>query len=232
MTEQLLQWLAELPLWGTTLAEYLAVLLDLGGPVLLILLLFSVLALAVILLKIWQFAHQGIAAQAFARRALVRWRSGNTAEALRFVSRRRSPLARVLTVAMHGLSERTLAEPTLREEVQRVATQELENLRSHLRFLELIASLSPLLGLLGTVLGMIEAFQQLEQAGSRVDPALLSGGIWQALLTTAVGLAVAIPAVLALTWLERRVERCANIMEDCVTQVFTQQPLFNSMVSR
>jgi biopolymer transport protein ExbB len=54
-----------------------------------------------------------------------------------------------------------------------------------------------LLGLFGTVLGMVEAFRQLELAGSQVDPAVLSGGIWQALLTTAVGLAVAIPAVLA-----------------------------------
>ena len=100
-------------------------------------------------------------------------------------------------------------------------------LRSLLRPLELIATLSPLLGLLGTVLGMIEAFRQLEVAGNQVDPAILSGGIWQALLTTAVGLVVAIPVVLAHAWLERKVERCGHLMEDAVTQVFTRnlQPL-------
>jgi biopolymer transport protein ExbB len=138
------------------------------------------------------------------------------------VERRRSPLAKVLAAAMQGMRQRSGDEPRVREEVQRVATLELENLRSYLRLLELIAGLSPLLGLLGTVLGMIEAFQQLEQAGSRIDPALLSGGIWQALLTTAIGLAVAIPSVLALSWLERRIERCAHTMEDFVTQIFTR----------
>ena len=90
-----------------------------------------------------------------------------------------------------------------------------------MRALELIANLSPLLGLLGTVLGMIQAFQKLESAGNQVDPALLSGGIWQALLTTAVGLIVAIPALIAHQWLDRRIDRCAHVMEDYTTRVFT-----------
>jgi biopolymer transport protein ExbB len=72
------------------------------------------------------------------------------------------------------------------------------------------------------VLGMIEAFQRLQAAGSQVDPAILSGGIWQALLTTAVGLTVAIPVVLAHAWLERRVEHCGHQMEDAATRVFTR----------
>jgi biopolymer transport protein ExbB len=114
-----------------------------------------------------------------------------------------------------------LDEATLREELVRVASRQLGVLSGYLRALEIIASLSPLLGLLGTVLGMIQAFQELSVAGSQVDPALLSGGIWQALLTTALGLAVAIPVVLAHSWLERRVERCAQAMEDAVTRVFT-----------
>jgi biopolymer transport protein ExbB len=72
------------------------------------------------------------------------------------------------------------------------------------------------------VLGMIEAFRQLEAAGTRVNPSLLAGGIWEALLTTAVGLAVAIPAVAALNWLERVVERTAHDMDSAITGVFTQ----------
>jgi biopolymer transport protein ExbB len=198
-------------------------LIELGGPVVVILLAISVLALAAILLKLWQFAVAGVGARHFAERALHHWFAGRSMEALRaVVNHRRSPLAKVLTAAMHGLSQNPASEPRIREEVQRIAAVELEQLRSYLRLLELIASLSPLLGLLGTVLGMIEAFQKLEQAGSRIDPALLSGGIWQALLTTAIGLAVAIPVVLVLSWLERRVERCAHTMEDFVTQVFTR----------
>jgi len=81
---------------------------------------------------------------------------------------------------------------------------------------------APLLGLFGTVLGMIEAFRKLAEAGNQVNPAILSGGIWEALLTTAVGLAVAIPVVVLCNWFERRVERVGHEMESLVTQVFTQ----------
>jgi len=68
---------------------------------------------------------------------------------------------------------------------------------------------------------MIEAFRQLEGAGTQVDPAVLSGGIWQALLTTALGLVVAIPVVTAFTWLDRRVESYSIYINDAVTRVFT-----------
>jgi len=121
---------------------------------------------------------------------------------------------------MHGLIAQH-DESMVREEVTRIAKNHIARLKAWLRPLELIASLSPLLGLLGTVLGMIEAFQRLEGAGNQVDPALLSGGIWQALLTTAVGLVVAIPALLAHQWLDRRVENCTHRMEDLTTRVFT-----------
>ena len=89
------------------------------------------------------------------------------------------------------------------------------------RLLELVGHLSPLLGLLGTVLGMIEAFQALEASGTRADPALLSGGIWEALLTTAVGLIVAVPALVALAWLEGVHERIMRRTEDVLTRLFT-----------
>ena len=72
------------------------------------------------------------------------------------------------------------------------------------RFLDTVAQVAPLLGLFGTVLGMIEAFQALQSAGSQVDPSLLAGGIWVALLTTAAGLAVAMPASVVLSWFESR----------------------------
>ena len=98
----------------------------------------------------------------------------------------------------------------------------LQNMRAWFRPLEVIASLAPLLGLFGTVLGMITAFQQLESAGNQVNPAILSGGIWVALLTTAVGLAVAMPVVVILNWLERRVDRLAHNMDNYVIQLFTQ----------
>lgn len=79
--------------------------------------------------------------------------------------------------------------------------------------LEIIANVSPLLGLLGTVIGMIKSFNELEIAGNLVDPALLAGGIWTALLTTAIGLIVAIPAMVAHHFFEKKIldiEESAN----------------------
>lgn len=195
--------------------------MQLGGPVLLVLLVMSVIALAIILVKLYQFAVLRVRDSDFVDSVLKYYRAGHYEEALRMLARRRSPVARVLDVAIVGHAREDLDETLVREEVQRVAGEHLEQMRSYLRGLEVIGTLSPLLGLLGTVLGMIEAFQQLEQAGSRVDPAVLSGGIWEALLTTAAGLIVAIPALMTLTWFERIVQRTAHVIEDAVTQVFT-----------
>ena len=69
-------------------------------------------------------------------------------------------------------------------EVSRVGSREIKELERYLRGLEVIANLSPLLGLLGTVLGMIKAFSKLESAGTKVDPTILAGGIWEALRRT------------------------------------------------
>ncbi|KAB7627653.1 MotA/TolQ/ExbB proton channel family protein [Alkalilimnicola sp. S0819] len=200
-----------------------AELLSNGGPVMMILALLSVLAVTIILVKLWQFfVQRGNPAQD--DHALGLWRAGRTGEALSALGEGRGPVNRVLRVAMQGQSKPDAVEATVREETARVAALELERLRGQLRGLEAIGTLSPLLGLLGTVLGMITAFQQLQAAGSQVDPSILSGGIWEALLTTAAGLAVAIPAVAALHWLERRVDGVRHRMEDAVTRVFTQAP--------
>ncbi len=190
-----------------------------SGPAGMVLGLFSVAGLAIVLLKLWQFASVRIGQRSFIDPALRHFRMGRRDAALAELAKSRNPIARVLEVAIGGSGR---ADPELlREEAWRVGNEHLEGLRSHLRGLEVIASLSPLLGLFGTVLGMISAFQQLETAGSRVDPSILSGGIWEALLTTAIGLAVAIPAVVALHWLERMVERLGSDMENAVTRVFT-----------
>jgi len=205
-----------------------------GGPVLWILALLSVAALAIILVKLWQFFRLQINASEPTEKALQCWYqqpSGDAPErhqeqalrqALAALRGSPQPTARLLDRALRGLALPKVDLGLLREELSRFANVQLEQLRAWLRALEVIAALSPLLGLLGTVLGMIEAFRQLELAGSQVDPAILSGGIWQALLTTAAGLAVAIPVVLVHSWLERRVERCGHQMEDAVTRLLTR----------
>jgi biopolymer transport protein ExbB len=90
----------------------------------------------------------------------------------------------------------------------------------HLRVLEVIAIVSPLLGLLGTVLGMIQSFQELELAQGSANAAVLAGGIWEALLTTAAGLIVAIPAAVAAQLLGARVESAGHLIENTVGQLY------------
>lgn len=192
-----------------------------GGPVMIVLLLISVVALAVILVKAFHFAVLRPGSNGFVAAVLARWRQGEVTGVLGELAGRRTPVARVLARAIEVVEDPGLDEDKAREEVTRVAGLELDNLRSGLRLLALIATLSPLVGLLGTVLGMINAFQALEAAGSRVDPSILSGGIWIALLTTAAGLIVAIPAAAAYHWLDAIVYRARRAMEDAATQVLT-----------
>lgn len=198
-------------------------LLLIGGPVVWILLALSSVALAIVLLKSWQFHTMGLSRTNRTAQALGLWRSGQQQAAVDALANARQPLPQLLHMAMGTMRQGSQAINTelLREELSRRAVGYLEQLRSHLRALEVIAALSPLLGLFGTVLGMIAAFRQMELAGSQVDPSVLSGGIWVALLTTAVGLAVAIPTVMAHSWLERRVERFRHRIEDGLTQIFT-----------
>ena len=85
-----------------------------------------------------------------------------------------------------------------------------------LRTLGILGNTAPLLGLLGTITGMIKAFMVIEQAGGKVDAQALAGGIWEAMITTGVGLAVAIPLLLMLHFLEGGVERRAQRMGQCL----------------
>ncbi len=202
-----------------TLLDRLVEFLVVGGPVVWILCVFSIVALTIVLVKIAQFALLRAERCDDVEQALALWRAGKREQAPAALRPNR-PVSTLVAIAMQGMGDQSRLA-LLREELTRVANRQLQQLRAFLRPLEVIATLSPLLGLLGTVLGMITAFQQMEAAGSQVDPSVLSGGIWQALLTTAVGLAVAIPVVTLHAWLERKVERVAASMNDAVTRVFT-----------
>ncbi len=210
----------------STFQTTLGSLIQLGGPVVLFLMLFSIVGLAVVLLKSWQFLSLRLSSTKFVVSALNLWQRNEQEKAIGVVDGRNHPVAKVLyTAFVHCIAKSGISIENAREETMRVARAQLEKLRSYLRILEVIATLSPLLGLFGTVLGMIKAFRELELAGSRVDPAVLSGGIWEALLTTAVGLAIAIPAVLMVNYFDRVIDRVRYRMEDAATQVFTSSEL-------
>jgi len=203
---------AQSPLWR---------LLDAGGPIIVILAVLAVLALAVTIVKFVQFARLGVGRVRFVQNEIDAIRHGRASAALGDLEPRRCPVAQVMAAAVRGKVNPRMDDTVVREEVTRVAQAQLDALERGLALLSLIATIAPLLGLLGTVLGMIEAFQQMETVGDRVEPAVLAGGIWEALLTTAAGLSVAIPAAVFFTWLQRTVDVEAQRMEDAATQVFT-----------
>ncbi|MYD94682.1 MAG: MotA/TolQ/ExbB proton channel family protein, partial [Chloroflexi bacterium] len=187
-------------------------LLQKGGAVMYVLLLLSVSSLAVILLKLLQFWRIG------ARRSgmMELIATGSTHEIRRRMALSRHPAARVVETALDtGHLPRELQEA----EIERIGSVEIRTLETYIRSLEVVANLSPLIGLLGTVIGMIKAFGRLEEAGARVDPSQLAGGIWEALLTTAFGLIVAIPALGAVHYFERKIEGVRALMRDAAARV-------------
>lgn len=210
------------PLTSSLIQDRIFEFLNVGGPVVWILLLMSLVAVSIMVIKLWQFSKLKPERRSSIDKSLASWHKGDKSAAKVMLNSKYS-VEKVALVAMKGLTNTATNQSLLKEELNRIATLKLEQLRSYLRPLEVIATLSPLLGLLGTVIGMIMAFQQMADAGNQVDPSVLSGGIWQALLTTAVGLTVAIPVVAVHTWLERKIERVATLMNDVVTQLFTSQ---------
>ncbi|WP_116599091.1 MotA/TolQ/ExbB proton channel family protein [Primorskyibacter marinus] len=181
-----------------SLVEAIQRIADLGGPVVLLLCALSIVVTTVVLYKFWQFTTAGVGRHKALRDAVAAWDAGDRAGARSYLNRSRSYLCPVVDMAMSGQrdGERLEAEAEIR----------FAKLERGFRLLDSVAQLAPLLGLFGTVLGMISAFQALQDAGAQVDPSILAGGIWVALLTTAVGLAVAMPTALILSWFEARMD--------------------------
>jgi biopolymer transport protein ExbB len=91
-----------------------------------------------------------------------------------------------------------------------------------MRGLEMVSTVAPLLGLLGTVTGMVKTFSGINQIGARVDPAILAGGIWEALIATVAGLMVAIPALAAHYIIDSRIDSIRSTMTDAVTYILSK----------
>lgn len=205
--------------WGSLSAmhDFIAI----GGAAMWAIAALSVATLALILWKIWSLAWFGaFRGGRHTRAALDLWAAGDRAGAQALLVRRHSLRARLVLVAMAAAQDPGLSEEDARDETVRVARGLLARARSGLRAIELAATIGPLLGLFGTVTGMIAAFQALQDAGARADPSTLAGGIWEALLTTAAGMAVAIPAQIALAWFDGIIDRLRHDMEDAATRVF------------
>ena len=109
----------------------------------------------------------------------------------------------------------------IEKEIDSLKNKEFKQIYSFLPSLEVISQVSPLVGLLGTVIGMIDSFNELELGGSLVDPSILAGGIWTALLTTAMGLIVAIPALVSHYFLEKKINDLMDDFETLISKLST-----------
>ncbi len=207
--------------WAQAPGEWVA-LLQLGGPVVLILLAMSVVSLAVSLYKILQFRRYSSGGLSSLDGAVDLWCSGQVDDARQATANNRSALAPVLDSGMAWLSApgSESRREFIEAELTRMAQQHLARMSSMLGVLEQVSYLAPLLGLLGTVLGIIDVFHGLAEQGASADAGSLAGGIWEALLTTAAGMAVTIPASMALSWFEAVIERVRQEIEDLATRIF------------
>jgi biopolymer transport protein ExbB len=193
--------------------------LALGGVVIWIIAGLSVLTVAVILWRLIMMWVLGVWGQRQQAELAIRlWRSGQAAQAKSTLNKPKTVKSRIALTAISA-SCAGYTRQVIEAEVLRVAKSELAEARRGLKLLELIGTIAPLLGLLGTVIGMITAFQAMQEAGSNVDPTDLAGGIWEALLTTAAGMAVAIPATMGLVWFESQIEKLALAIEDIATRL-------------
>lgn len=183
------------------IAIRLAALVEMGGWVVGVLLAVSVLAGAVVLWKLWHLAHLRVGRHGALATALDRWNAGDHAAARAAMRQAGTPLATLGLRAVSGGAGDAALRARLHAEVEAHAARA----EAGLGMLDSIAQVAPLMGLFGTVLGMIEAFRALQGAGAAVDPSVLAGGIWVALLTTAVGLGIAMPVSVILQAFDARI---------------------------
>ncbi len=190
-----------------------------GGPVMWPILLCSIFALAIVLEKVWFLYKIKIDTQEFLNRILDKMKRHDTKEALQICDATKSPMAHILKA---GILKYDRPRPQIIEAIEDASLYEIPRIEKNLTTLATIAHVSPLLGLLGTVTGMVRAFQVIQAKASSfhpVSPGDLAGGIWEALLTTVAGLIVAIPTFVAYNYLASRINHFILEMEKASTEL-------------
>jgi biopolymer transport protein ExbB len=180
-----------------------------GGPFMWPIVVCSIVAAAIILERLWTLQEKRVLPRDLTQRVWQLLESNQVNEKVVAALEQNSPLGRVLAA---GLANRHRPREILMERLEDAGRHVVHDLERFLNTLGTIASISPLLGLLGTVTGIIKAFNAL-QAGAAGDPRMLSGGIAEALIATAAGLCVAIPALIGYRYLRGRVEGFVIRME-------------------
>lgn len=177
----------------------------------------SVTSISVTIYKMIQFRQLGVGRIAVAEGIITDWLGNRPEDAIRVANQRHTVLGRVLQAVLSGLQAKPGDNNYAEELGRQTALMELATMSQRMRLLEAVVQAAPMLGLLGTVIGMIDAFGTLSSSAGAVDPALLASGIWTALTTTAIGLAIALITFFLANWFEARIEGERQSMETLIS---------------
>jgi biopolymer transport protein ExbB len=180
-----------------------------GGPIIIVLIICSILSLAIVIERLFFLRHKKILQINKLMDIEIAVKKQDVRGALEWSRTATSPMLRIAEV---GLINSDRPKNELKLAIEEAGRMEVPNLEKFLTTLHTIAVISPLLGLLGTVLGMIKVFDKIVEQGAK-DPAILAGGISEALLTTATGLTVAIPTLICYNLISKNVENLVTKME-------------------
>lgn len=194
-------------------------LIQKGGPMMYLIMLVSVLAFGVVFERVYHLNRARIDSDKFMDGVTGVLKRNKIIEAIEMCNSTPGPIAHIVKA---GILKHDRSKSEIKEAVEEAAALEVPRLEKHLPILATIAHIAPLLGLLGTVTGMVKSFQVIQQkalAMAPVSPGDLAGGIWEALLATLAGLAVAIPTYVAYNYLVSQVDNLVYDMERSATDL-------------
>lgn len=181
-----------------------------GGVIMYPILLCSVIAVYITIERLFVLRKAQLDVGQFMMKLRSIFQQGDVSAVLAFCSQKDAPIANIIR---RGIVKHDQSDEKVRQTVEDAGRAEVYQLEKRLSVLASVAGIAPMLGFLGTVTGMVSAFQSIESLGGSVNPGDLAGGIWEALLTTVFGLVVGIPAYALYNYFVTRVARFVNEME-------------------
>lgn len=195
-----------------------------GGPVMYPILLASILGLAIIIEKLWQLYRIRLDIRKFSKSMFQLLKEHKYEKAIELCKKTRHPVGVVFRA---GIEKKNLPVSEMDRLLERVGISELKKLEKHIGGLISVIGIEPLLGFLGTITGLIKAFMAWEQAGSSITVSALASGIYEAMITTATGLTVAVPYYLICNFIISRHKYISYELSDSameLSEVLSQDP--------
>ncbi len=187
-----------------------------GGIIMIPIVLCSIIALAILFERLIVLRRIKIKTGTFVLQVKNLLLQNHKDEAISLCKKTPGPIAGITKA---GLEKANRPRQEIKEAIEGAGKREIYQLEKNLGVLGTVAAIAPLIGFLGTVTGMIRAFMQVQAHGGNVDASVLAGGIWEALITTAAGLTVGIPALIFYNWLQGKVERFVFEMSESSTEL-------------